>query len=124
MKAALVAAALLCLCACGASSPRPEAVWAGQDACAQCRMTILTVKTAAQIVTPGAEPLFFDDLRCLNDYRARTAVTAEAVVFVVDHATGEWIDERDAVISRAHEQTPMSSGLIANRRTAPPGVRR
>lgn len=115
MKAVVLAAAL-CACSCGGAPPRPETIRPGEDACAQCRMTILSLETAAQIVAPGAEPVFFDDLRCLTDYRARTLLTGDAVVFVADHATGEWIDERDAVITRAHEQTPMGSGLIASRR--------
>ena len=114
----VVLAAALCVCACGGAPPRPEAVRTGEDACAQCRMTILSLKTAAQIVAPGAEPRFFDDLRCLSDYRARTVLAADAMVFVVDRASGEWIDERDAVITRAHEPTPMGSGLIASRRTS------
>lgn len=122
MKAALLAVTL-CFGACSASPPLPDTIRTGDDACAQCRMTVLSLKTAAQIVAPGAEPLFFDDLRCLNDFRERTAIAADAVVFVVDHATGDWIDERDAVVSRAHEQTPMGSGLIASRRTASPKVR-
>ena len=120
---AVVLAATLWLCSCGSSPPGPETIRTGEDACAQCRMTILSLKTAAQIVAPGAEPLFFDDLRCLTDYRARTMVTGDAVVFVVDHETGEWIDERNAVITRAHEQTPMGSGLIASRRTSRKEVR-
>ena len=118
MKAVVIAVAVLCLCSCGSAPPRPETIRTGEDACAQCRMTILSLKTAAQITAPGAEPVFFDDLRCLTDYRAHTMVTGDAVVFVVDHETGEWIDERDAVITRAHERTPMGSGLIASRRTA------
>ena len=115
---AVVLAAALGLSSCSSAPPRPDTIRTGEDACAQCRMTILSLKTAAQIVAPGAEPVFFDDLRCLTDYRARTMVTGDAMVFVVDHATGEWIDERDAVITRAHEQTPMGSGLIASRRTS------
>jgi copper chaperone NosL len=117
MKAAVLVAAVW-LGACGSAPPRPDPIRTGDDACAECRMTILSLKTAAQIVAPGAEPVFFDDLRCLSDYRARTQLSAGAVVFVVDYPTGDWIDERDAVITRAPEQTPMGSGLIASRRTS------
>lgn len=111
----LVLAAIL-LCGCNGGPPAAATVRIGEDACAQCRMTIVSVKTAAQIVAPGSEPVFFDDLRCLADYRARTTLGAGAVVFVADHDTGEWIDEREAVIARADERTPMGSGLIATRR--------
>ena len=123
MKTVVLAAAL-CVCSCGGAPPRPETIRTGEDACAQCRMTILSLKTAAQIVAPGTEPVFFDDLRCLTDYRARTPLAGDAVVFVADHATGEWIDERDAVVTRAHEQTPMGSGLVASRRGSRKEVQR
>jgi copper chaperone NosL len=85
-------------------------------------MTIVSRATAAQIVAPGAEPIFFDDLRCLTDHLARTPLTEDARVFVADRATGEWIDQRDAVITKEHESTPMGSGLVARRRTSAPRV--
>jgi copper chaperone NosL len=112
----------LAMSACAAAAPRPQQIRLGEDACAHCRMTIVSLATAAQIVAPGSEPLFFDDLGCLTEHLARTPLTDEARVFVADRETGEWIDQRDAVITKEHESTPMGSGLVARRRIAAPRV--
>ena len=43
-------------------------------------------RSAAQLLTPGQEPLFFDDLGCLRDYlRQQGTLPAETVAFVADH---------------------------------------
>ena len=105
---------------CGAGALGPAAVRLGEDACAHCRMTIVSTKTAAQIVAPGAEPIFFDDLGCLEEFRSTTTLAPGAVVFVMDRGTSAWIDAREAVITRTSEQTPMGSGLVATRRAGTP----
>ena len=69
----------------------------------------------AQLAAPGEEPRFFDDLGCLRDYLATRAVAPDAVVFVADHRTGEWVQARDAVYSvSSGRRTPMSSGIVAH----------
>jgi hypothetical protein len=77
-------------------------------------MTLLSVKTAAQLAGPGRESIFFDDLACLRGYLATAAIAADAAVFVADHRTGQWVDARRAVYTRTREQTPMGSGLVAH----------
>lgn len=96
----------------------PVAIRLNEDACAHCRMTIVSTRTAAQIITPGVEPIVFDDLGCLQQFRAKATLPPDAVVFVMDHQASEWIDERQAVITRTSEATPMGSGLVAVRRKA------
>jgi len=107
-------AACLSISACAAGTLRPANIRLGEDACAHCRMTVVSDKTAAQSVAPGAEPLIFDDLGCLRDYVSETPLGDAAVVFVVDHRTGAWLDARQAVFTRTSEQTPMGSGLVAH----------
>jgi len=78
-------------------------------------MMVSDVRVAAQIVAPGEEPLFFDDIGCLRDYLASTSAAADAVVYVADHRTGAWVDATQAVFTRsATIETPMGSGIIAH----------
>lgn len=100
--------------ACGSVTLAPAAVRLGEDACAHCRMTLVSVRTAAQIVAPGEEPLMFDELGCLRDYIGAHPVPAGARIYVADHRTGEWRDAASATFTRTSITTPMSSGLIAH----------
>jgi copper chaperone NosL len=109
---AIVAATALHGCAPVALEPATIAV--GRDTCAHCRMTFVSVATAAQLVAPGDEPLLFDDLACLRDFVAGGATPSDAVAFVADHRTSAWVRAADAVFTRTSLSTPMASGLIAH----------
>lgn len=113
MKRALMITCVL-LGACAERTAAPAGIRLGEDACAQCRMTIVSERTAAQIVEPGVDPIMFDDLGCLRNYLAAQQIGARALVFVADHRTGEWIDAAAAVFTQTTVQTPMSSGLVAH----------
>lgn len=106
--------ACLTLNACTAAALGPADVRVGEDACAHCRMIIISLATAAQVAAPGAEPLLFDELGCLRDYLAEKPLDPEAIVFVADHRTGEWIDAAQATFTRTRAPTPMGSGLLAH----------
>ena len=99
---------------CAAAAHAPAAVRPGEDACAYCRMTLLSTRTAAQIVEPGEDPVIFDELGCLRDYLAGHAVPNDARIYVADHRTGAWVDAAAAVFTRTSIATPMSSGLLAH----------
>lgn len=113
MRREWILAGAICA-ACAAGPPRPESIRLGEDSCAHCRMTIVSIKTAAQIVAPGGEPVMFDEIGCLRSYLGDHPLAADAVAYVADHRTGEWVDAGRAVFSRSSEQTPMGSGLIAH----------
>ena len=102
---------------CASGPAQPIQVRLGEDACAYCRMTIVSTATAAQIVVPGAEPVIFDELGCLSNYLSANTVAA-ATIFVADHRTGAWVEASSAVFTRTNTQTPMSSGLLAHADTA------
>ncbi|HYT67263.1 MAG TPA: nitrous oxide reductase accessory protein NosL [Vicinamibacterales bacterium] len=110
------AALLLCLAAAGCSggAGSPLAVEPGTP-CSQCRMTVLEPKLASQLLAPGEEPRFFDDLGCLAAYLSAHPAEAGATKYVADHATGQWIEASRAVYGR-HEAlaTPMNSHLFAH----------
>ena len=71
---------------------------------------------AAQVVAPGEEPIFFDDLACLRRYLLdRDGVAAGAKVYVADHRTRAWVPAADAVYSRSDAiDTPMNGHLLAH----------
>ena len=110
----MVFGACLVMTACAPGPPGPSTIRLGEDACANCRMTIVGLETAAQIVSPGAEPIMFDEIGCLRDYLADHPLAADATVFVADHRSGQWIDARSAVFTKTTTRTPMSSGLLAH----------
>ena len=96
------------------NGPAPADIRVSEDACAHCRMTLVTQRTAAQIVAPGEDPLIFDEVGCLRDYLASRLAPFDARVFVADHNTGEWIDATTAVFTKTALTTPMATGLIAH----------
>jgi copper chaperone NosL len=78
-------------------------------------MTVSDVRFAAQIVAPGEEPRFFDDIGCLKHYlAARSGLPRGSVAYVADHRTRAWVRAEDAVYVRQDRlETPMSSHLLA-----------
>lgn len=109
-----VLAAALAASACSGGPPRPAALGLGEDACGSCRMTIVSRATTAQIGRAGDEPVFFDDIGCLRDYLGHGAIPGDALIYVTDHRTGEWVTARTAVFTRTTTSTPMASGLLAH----------
>lgn len=100
--------------ACTAAPPMPVAVDTRHDACSNCRMTVSDRKVAAELVAPGEEPRFFDDLGCLREYlRTHGPVDAHARLFLTDFATGTFVDAREAVIVASTYRTPMGSHLVS-----------
>lgn len=106
---------LLLLAVACAGAPQPAALSPGNDTCSHCRMVVSDVHYAAQLVAPGEEPRFFDDVGCLASYRKANPPSIEAVAFVADHRTGEWVNALYAVYTRVEDlETPMGSHLIAH----------
>lgn len=111
-RSLLLAALVVGACASGPAPPATVAL--GEDACAHCRMTLVSQSTAAQIARRGDEPVFFDEIGCLRDYLGGHATPDDAVVYVADHRTGAWADARVAVFTSTSTSTPMGSGLLAH----------
>jgi copper chaperone NosL len=111
---AIVVILLAAAIGCATASLAPIEVRLGEDACAHCRMTLVSIKTAAQIVAPQDEPLMFDELGCLRDYLAAHRLAPGGRVFVADHRSGTWVDASHAVFTRTGVPTAMSSGLLAH----------
>jgi len=107
---------ILLLAGCSLSRTTPAALdTSGKEACAFCRMAIVDGSTAAQLVAPGEEPRFFDDLGCLRSYLATATLPWKAAVYVADHRTKTWVPLSQAVYARQPAlETPMGSQLIAH----------
>jgi copper chaperone NosL len=101
--------------ACAQATPQPAALDTRNDACARCRMAVSDGRFAGQIVAPGHEPKFYDDLGCLRKELASSPLPRGAAVFVADHRTGAWVlAERAVYTFHPALATPMASHLIAH----------
>jgi len=107
----VIAASALLSCS---GAPKPVAV-SDSDACAFCRMAVSDKHFAAELVAPGEEPRIYDDIGCLVSDLVQHPAPGEAVAFVADHRTGDWIAAPDAIYTRVPElSTPMGSHIIAH----------
>ena len=78
-------------------------------------MAVSNARFAAQIVAPGEEPIFFDDIGCLRDYLQQRGARRRAAAFVADHRTSAWVPAAAAVFTQVPAlETPMGSHLIAH----------
>ena len=116
MRRTRLAALFVAGLACTRGPIQPVAVDTKNDACASCRMAVSDVRFAAQLVAPGEETRFFDDVGCLRDYLRRGPVLRPgSVAFVADHHTREWHRASGALFTRRDSlETPMASHLIAH----------
>jgi copper chaperone NosL len=115
VKAAAAGLALV-LMACGAGAQAPASLDTRNDACAECRMTVSNRRFASQIVAPGEEPKFFDDLGCLANYlRDHPSLPGGAIAYVSDHRSGDWVPAPSAVYTKVQTlATPMDSHVMAH----------
>lgn len=107
---------LFTLAGCGLTRTTPAPLdTSGKESCAFCRMAIVDGRTAAELVAPGEEPRFFDDLGCLRSYLLANKLPWKGVVYVADHRTRAWVPLSRAVYARQPAlETPMGSQLIAH----------
>ena len=109
------AAALLLLlvaAGCGSGEIKPVEIYA-EDICSSCRMAISERSFASEIITAQGEVFKFDDLGCLEKFRAAAPQLTAARVFVTAYETREWIEEKSANIVLTRVKTPMGSGKVA-----------
>jgi copper chaperone NosL len=116
MRALAAAALALFVSSCETGVARPAALDTRHDACAECRMAVSARRFAAQLLAPGEEPRFFDDLGCLAAYlRDDAGLPAKAIAYVADHRSGEWVPPASAVFTRVPGlETPMGSHVVAH----------
>ena len=103
---------------CSGKSAGPAPLDTKTETCRSCRMPVSDPTLAAQLVAPGEEPGFFDDIGCLRDFLAGKTPAAGAAAWVADHRTGQWVRASGAVYTRAAISTPMGSHWIAHANAA------
>lgn len=115
MRLALLAS-MLVLTGCASGPLPPATLDARGDMCAFCRMTVSPAGVAAQLVAPGEEPRFFDDVGCLASFLKEHAQQPPgAIAYVVDHRTRAWVAAAAASYTRVPDlETPMGSHLVAH----------
>ena len=116
MRAILACGLAIVALSCNGGPPAPATLDTRNDVCADCRMAVSNARFASQIVAPGEEPLFFDDLGCLAAYlRKHATQPAGAVAYVADHRTRTWVPASDAIFTNAPAlETPMGSHVVAH----------
>jgi copper chaperone NosL len=79
-------------------------------------MAVSAAGVVAQLVAPGEEPRFFDDIGCLASFlKEHPEQPAGAIAFVVDHRTRTWVRADAAIYTRVPDlDTPMGSHLVAH----------
>jgi copper chaperone NosL len=103
------------LSACSSGPPPAATLDARNEWCAWCRMAISEARLASQLVAPGEEPRFFDDLGCLGNYLKGRTPPPGSMAYVADHRTKAWVPAASAVYTRVEKvETPMSSHLLAH----------
>jgi copper chaperone NosL len=113
-RTAPAALGLVAVLACTRGPPTPAPLDTHNDACASCRMLVSDPRTAAQLVAPGEEPLFFDDVGCLARYLAEHPPRQGAVAYVADHRTRTWVPAVSATYTlQPSASTPMGSHVLA-----------
>ena len=107
---------LALLLGCSGGPPQPARLDTRNEQCAFCRMAVSDPGFAAQLVAPGEEARFFDDIGCLVGYlRQQRPLPPGAVGYVADHRTRSWVRAEEAVYAKAPTlQTPMASHIIAH----------
>ncbi|HSL22387.1 MAG TPA: nitrous oxide reductase accessory protein NosL [Vicinamibacterales bacterium] len=99
---------------CSAGPPGPATLDTRNEACAHCRMIVSDQRFASQLVAPGEEPRFFDDIGCLRNFLREQRVAEGAIAYVADHRTRAWVPAAGAVYVRNEQvRTPMASHLLA-----------
>jgi copper chaperone NosL len=105
---------VLAASACRSGPPGPATLDTRNEKCASCRMMVSSRVFASQIAAPGEEPRFFDDLGCLATWLEKNPLPKDAVLYVADHRTSEWVNADHAVFSRVDTlDTPMGSHIVA-----------
>ena len=117
MRKIFLVLCLICSVCLSACKPEFEEISYGQDACTQCKMTILDKRYAVEVVTKKGRAYKFDDLACMRKYIQEEHIdNSGLLVYVADykHPDGKFIDGRHAFFLHGEMfKTPMNGDYAA-----------
>lgn len=111
--------ALSCLVLTGCSQKEAEVaarpIDPSLDICHACKMSIVDLHFAGQVVDHKDQVLNFDDIGCMISYLKKNSEVEKTAkgMFVTDYKTKEWVKVGTAHFVRGRLDTPMSSGIAA-----------
>jgi copper chaperone NosL len=108
----VIAGLLVTVSGCGKGEHRPVDLYP-EDMCGFCRMAVSDHRCAAEIITLSGEVLKFDDISCMENYRAMNTTVGVAAVFVKNFEDRAWLPLSGAIVAETDIATPMGSGKIA-----------
>lgn len=88
-----------------------------RDMCARCVMVVSDRHNTTQVINPSTgKKYMFDDIGCMALWFEEEEITwkNEAIVWITDVKTGEWIDARNAFYD-TENITPMAYGFSAHK---------
>ncbi len=113
--AILIALFVIYGCGDGRKAGEAQSIHWDRDMCERCKMVVSERKFAAEVIDPRSDKVYkFDDIGCavlwLEEERIPWA--DEAVIWVTDASTGEWLNARKALYTD-DSITPMAYGIAA-----------
>ena len=88
-----------------------------RDMCARCAMVVSDRKNTTQVINPKTHKTYkFDDIGCMVLWFEEEKIPwkDEAIIWITDIDTGEWIDARKAYYD-TENITPMAYGFSAHK---------
>ena len=94
---------------------KPDTIHWDRDMCERCKMAISERKYAVEVIDPKTHKYYhFDDIGCAILWFKENWIPweSQAIIWVKDGKTGQWIDARKAVYTTTR-LTPMGYGFTA-----------
>lgn len=85
------------------------------DICAACKMSIVDLHFAAELIDDKRQALKFDDIGCMISYLKKHSDVKDSAKasYVCDYESQEWLEVDQAHFFKGRVDTPMSSGIVA-----------
>ncbi|GFN22831.1 nitrous oxide reductase accessory protein NosL [Thermanaeromonas sp. C210] len=103
-------------CGGGPEDVEPQAIDPTLDICPVCKMSIVDMHFAAQLIDSMGNPISFDDIGCMVLYLKRLGPEGSQGVkalYVTDFNMLEWLPAREAYYVQGRINTPMGFGIVA-----------
>lgn len=101
----------------GSCSSAPPPIVAGKDQCHECKMVIMDVRFASEIITKKGKAFKFDDVKCMIDYMHLGATEVNDIehIYVLDYLDkSKFVRVEDAFFVSSNDfHSPMNGNTAA-----------